>query len=677
MKKLYTKKIIIFIICIAISLISELFIFNFTGIRTFFSKNKNVEAKYYITSSNDNKINNILSNGNNTIFIDDISYPVTSINIEYNNYGNNCITYDTKYTAYGNRENSYELEKKSFNNTSNNYISFNTKKECYKITLTVNNYNEDLEISKIILNHPNFKFNVIRILINIIFNIFIYLIITKKIYKYNTKENPKLCYIIFSIIIILLLIFETIIFTKITTETNFEFFETNENELSSYNEIQKNNFDLQASKNIIQKNDKDNKYEYYSLYNNKIYAYLNRFSINFITKPVHIITGKYLTLTFINLLLLLSIIILSAIMYDNIIKYFIKKISIFNYILGYLLLILGSNILFARRSYIYDIAILSNIILEILCLIFIFILAKKNRKITLFLLGLANGLLIYTTQVGIIYVIFNSLITYILCKDKKLKLIECSNNKKNTKKDIKGKIKFKNINKYIPLFIYLTPIILFIILTLCTNYIQFNNILDYGYTHNVNVIDITYKRSTIDISYILKGILETIFIPPSIEVLRFPFSRINVIDNQYSEDEFYYNHNLLGIISFPVIYFLLIKHFLKYTNNQNIKTLQFINKTILLSFILLIFNILMNGISEIFTIETKYLLILSSIIFSLKYIEDNNLEYEKRNNFNTIFFILALINLYIVIPISISTDEQYLYNYHIPTVNTITNFIMF
>ena len=116
-------------------------------------------------------------------------------------------------------------------------------------------------------------------------------------------------------------------------------------------------------------------------YNDKYYNYSNNIAIYCILLPFSMLTHKYLNIYYLNLMLLLLVIIIATIFYILLIEFFIKKINIFNYILGYLTIMLGSNILFAHRIINPDISFLSNFIIILCTLIFILLYLKFNNKL--------------------------------------------------------------------------------------------------------------------------------------------------------------------------------------------------------------------------------------------------------------------------------------------------------
>ena len=394
MKK--TKKIILLIaFFLTVSCIIELIIFNHQAIRTLLGKNKNTIANYYILNENNYSTDeisnlelekfrsNIIKNRNNIVIIKDINFKVTSLNILYKEKIDSIDTYNPSFTAKGNKYTYYQLEQKVINDGANVYFSFNTKSECYDIKLDINTSAANKEIDKIILNHPNFKFSAVRVIIVFIFLITLYLIKNGKIYKPIVENNKKATYII-----LILSMFAIII------STIYIYYGLNPERLAQYSYTKDSpylldNLNLEVMSIINDEHGKINFSNYnitelYDLayYNDKYYNYSNNIAIYCILLPFSILTHKYLNIYYLNLILLLLVIIIATIFYILLIEFFIKKINIFNYILGYLTIMLGSNILFAHRIINPDISFLSNFIIILCTLIFILLYLKFNNKLT-------------------------------------------------------------------------------------------------------------------------------------------------------------------------------------------------------------------------------------------------------------------------------------------------------
>ena len=673
-KKLYRnnkyKKVINLIAFFVISLFIELFIFNYPGIRTLTCKNKNVTMDYYVldtSNSNGNVFDFILgkdvpkiiykeniTKGNNILAIKDINFPVTSIDIYYkeaDDYGTDI--YSPYFIAYGNKYMYYELESKTLNNANEAIFKLDTKKVCYGIKIEINTSTDIKEIDKIVLNKPHFNINFIRIFVIFASLLFIYSITTNKIAKYNLEKNKVISYIILSLFTIFLL------YNTITIFYNMNKLEMS-NIFISKEEIKPNDtINLQV--NSIINNDEGNyeidtssESETYDIakYSNKNYNFTNNILVYILLLPIAKLFGYYINIYYINLFLLIILEISILAIYILIIKRYIKNISTLNFILGYIVLILGSNALFARRIIGPDFAFLTNIILEIFYFILIILhMNTKNKvmsNILLLLLSTCSGLITFNTPKGFLFI---AILIYYITK----KIINL---------DIKEKLVYSLVTA-LPIIICITSIFVL-------NNNRFNLIFEYGNYFNVKSLDSTFT-STSPLSYYIKGIIETIAIEPNLDFFRFPFSNMDVLKNNTFDNEFKYDNNILGLISFPIIWFLIIKSFLKPYDKEAYKK---INIIIIFSFVILFINEKLYGLSEIYTLETKLILMIAALLFIFKYIqyqEDKN----KISTINKFFIVLAILNILIIFPISISTDKMYLHQVNNPYVNTLKNAIMF
>ena len=102
-----------------------------------------------------------------------------------------------------------------------------------------------------------------------------------------------------------------------------------------------------------------------------------------------------------------------------------------------------------------------------------------------------------------------------------------------------------------------------------------------------------------------------------------------------------------------------------------------INLNLLLAISLTIINFYFYNISEIYSLEAKFILTLSSLLLILKMIENNSTTINGDTIYDNVFLIFSIVTLYIIIPISISTDVQLLYLSNSSFITNLKNFFMF
>ena len=110
---------------------------------------------------------------------------------------------------------------------------------------------------------------------------------------------------------------------------------------------------------------------------------------------------------------------------------------------------------------------------------------------------------------------------------------------------------------------------------------------------------------------------------------------------------------------------------MKKSNNQELNL--FIELGIITSIFAIIINTCFGGICEAYSIDFKLILAIGAILILLKWIELN----EKNNEINRVFFILCMITILILIPISLTTEENFLTNFASDTTAFLKNIFEF
>jgi hypothetical protein len=123
-------------------------------------------------------------------------------------------------------------------------------------------------------------------------------------------------------------------------------------------------------------------------------------------------------------------------------------------------------------------------------------------------------------------------------------------------------------------------------------------------------------------------------------------------DNNYY-NEFLYENLYVGLIAFPVIIFAMICLFIEKNKDKKMCVIKNCLKiAYIIFFILVIVNVTCAGVSETYSIEAKFVLMLLSIIYLLKYIS-----IKESNKILKIFFILiCFLNIILIFPISYSGE---------------------
>ena len=150
-------------VLVAIAIFLEVFVFNYSNIRSLFMDNKNVEVNYKIYDLAGNECEK-LDQGACYIVVDDIDFPVSSVNIYYNNVPKNYILeYVVAFSSYSFQYSLNSLPHKFIKAASKNYINFYTTSNCTNINMSIISDEQiQLEVEKVVLNESNFYFNFAR-----------------------------------------------------------------------------------------------------------------------------------------------------------------------------------------------------------------------------------------------------------------------------------------------------------------------------------------------------------------------------------------------------------------------------------------------------------------------------------------------------------------------------------
>lgn len=621
-------------ISIILTILIEIFICNYPYFRTLLNDNKNIKTKYIYTNSEINIYN--------------IDNRITSINFLYNNNLTDKITYSILYISEES-SNIVELEPKVLLPKDNHYIHLDTRTKCQDIKIKLET-NSNLEIKDIILNKPNLNINTLRMIIIFIALIFILKIKNNSMYiqeynknNINQTNNFKLnlfMFCAFMTIYILSQMFPNPLFiekNQIDKEDSL---------LMQTEAIMNGQIHLLEEPSNLLKQMKDPynkelreklKVKYIfdtAYYNGKYYNYFGFAPILTSILPFRLITGKYLPSHIFNLIYIYIAIYALYSLYKKLIDKYIKKISLFNFYLGFYTIIFGSNFLTLLRGQKYDIVTTSGIafILISLNLALSIYNNKKHKKIKLILLGISTALIVLSKPNYIIYYLL--ILFFLLQSSKHL--------------NIKEKIK-----DYI---LILIPLSLFGLFQMYLNYIRFDNILEFGAKYQLTNFNMTTCIS-FTFGKIYAGIMEYIFRTVSINPTTFPFVFVNENISFTSMNEICYENILVGLISIPILYILLLKsNILQKNKEKELNT--FINISIILTIISIIINTSFGGICEQYSLDFKIILSISAVILALKWIDIK----KDNKEINKIFLILCISTILIMLPISLSTDFSLLTN---------------
>ncbi len=639
MKK-YIQKYKVIIISLIISLFIEVFICNFGFFRTLLIGNINLTKEYEIKD--------------NVIKISNINTRVTSIYFEYNNKLKDKVTYKLSYKA---DEDIFvkELNSKIILSNGNHYINFDTHSKCSDIEVSyLTEYN--LKFDNIILNHPNFNFNLFRVILIFIASVFFLKLKNESFYKeqYDSTCNSQNMIFIINLVTICLFIFMYAI-----SELNFTKFFIYKDDIPKDNSLlmqteamvngqlellEEPSDALKKMENPYDNTKRQNDNVEYlydvAFYNNNYYNYFGITPIITSILPFRIITGGYTHCYIFNILYIFVAIISLYFLYKKIVEKYIKKISLFNFYLGFYGILFASNIFTLLRGLKYDIVMSSGIAFLLISLNLALSIYnnKKYRYIKLIFLGITTALIVLSKPTLIVYYLIILFLLILTMKEKSLK------------EKIKDGI-----------FVVI-PLGLFAILQMILNYLRFDNIFEFGAKYQLTGFNMQYCM-LITFGKIYAGIVEYIFKMPIIKPFTFPFVFPNTDIALTSINEVLYENRLIGLAAIPLLYSYLIKG--NIIKDKELNT--FLNFCVLTSFLSMILNICFGGVCELYSVDFKLILAFGAVIILLKWLENS----KDKKVANKIFLIILLATILIMIPINLTTEASFLSDF----TNDITVFL--
>lgn len=630
----FLKKHKILFISIVIALAIEIFICNYGFFRTILGGNLDKIVEYNFEENN--------------ISISNINARVTNITIKYNNKLTDKVTYNVNYVAEDNSA-KISINPKVILKNDKQYINLDTHSSCK--TLEINCLTEsNLEIENILINHPTINISVLRISIIFFIAISTMLIKKGKLYEIEYNKNSKFHnrFLIMNLAFLCIISFVYVLNQYETTN-----FFINKNDIDKSDSIlmqteafmngqvellEEPSDALKEMENPYDSEKRDAEGVNYlydvAYYNGNYYNYFGIAPILTSILPFRIITGGYTHTYIFNMFYIFVAVFALFFLYRKIINKYFTKVTLLNFYLGFFAILFASNIFTLLRGQKYDIVTASGIafILISLNLAMSIYNGSKHKVLKMIALGITTGLIVLSKPNFIVY--------YLLI----LIFIFISFNKMSIKEKIKN------------IFPILIPLGILAIFQMLLNYIRFDNIFEFGAKYQLTGFNMTTCMSfTFGKAY--AGIFEYIFRTPSINPLKFPFVFINNDTRLTAMNEICYENRLIGLIGIPILYgYFLKRRAIKKEDNKELKLI--VDTIILTSISSLIISTCYGGICEAYSIDFKLILALGAIIILLKWIEKNN----KKEDANLIFAILCITTIIIMIPISFTTEKEFLTN---------------
>lgn len=626
----FIRKNKIILVSILITLFVEIFLCNYGFFRTLFSGNRNLKPKFEVDGS--------------LIYVTDIDVKVSSINFKYKEPLIDKVTYNLEYFPEGTSK-ALQIRPKIILPQNEQYINFNTGVNCKGIM--IDRLTEtDLQIEEIILNHPNINISLIRMLLIFIAVIFILEVRSGKFFDKEYDRNSKEMNIVFLINLTTMLVF-TILY--MVCQFNLESYILKPEEIDPADSVlaqteaivngkiellEEPSEELKAMDNPYDSEKRDNEGVPYlydvAYYDGHYYNYFGIAPILTLILPFRLITGNYLPTCIFNILYIVIAVFALYGLYKKLVDKYIKKISLYNFYLGFYAILFASNIFTLFRGMKYDIVIASGIAFLLIALNLSLSIYKnpKFKILKLILLGITTALVVLSKPNLIVYYLL--ILFFVLCAMKD--------------KTIKDKIK--------DLSFVAVPLGVLAIFQMWLNYVRFDSILEFGAQYQLSGLNVTTSMGfSINKAYAV--IMEYLFRIPTINPLNFPFIFANHDTAFTAINEVCYENRLVGLAIIPILWAYLLNRDVK--KEKGLK--YFINVCLITSVLGMLVAGCTGGICEAYAIDFKLILSIGAVILLLKWLED------RREDKNKIFLILCITTILLMLPLSLTTESSFLSNF--------------
>lgn len=626
----FIRKNKIILVSILITLFVEIFLCNYGFFRTLFSGNRNLKPKFEVDGS--------------LIYVTDIDVKVSSINFKYKEPLIDKVTYNLEYFPEGTSK-ALQIRPKIILPQNEQYINFNTGVNCKGIM--IDRLTEtDLQIEEIILNHPNINISLIRMLLIFIVVIFILEVRSGKFFDKEYDRNSKEMNIVFLINLTTMLVF-TILY--MVCQFNLESYILKPEEIDPADSVlaqteaivngkiellEEPSEELKAMDNPYDSEKRDNEGVPYlydvAYYDGHYYNYFGIAPILTLILPFRLITGNYLPTCIFNILYVVIAVFALYGLYKKLVDKYIKKISLYNFYLGFYAILFASNIFTLFRGMKYDIVIASGIAFLLIALNLSLSIYKnpKFKILKLILLGITTALVVLSKPNLIVYYLL--ILFFVLCAMKD--------------KTIKDKIK--------DLSFVAVPLGVLAIFQMWLNYVRFDSILEFGAQYQLSGLNVTTSMGfSINKAYAV--IMEYLFRIPTINPLNFPFIFANHDTAFTAINEVCYENRLVGLAIIPILWAYLLNRDVK--KEKGLK--YFINVCLITSVLGMLVAGCTGGICEAYAIDFKLILSIGAVILLLKWLED------RREDKNKIFLILCITTILLMLPLSLTTESSFLSNF--------------
>lgn len=637
-------KIFRIILILCLSFLIEFLLFNYTAVRSSLTGN---EQEVSFTTQMNQKENNYQY----TIEIqnmEDLDTVITSLNLNYAKDYHKILHYEVYMASQGD-DTIYKLrDKYQVAGLENNDIQMDSHTKAIYLRLVITSPVE-IQIAKITINHPNYHFSGIRILI-IFFLLYLLALakqgkLSRELYQKNSRTQK-----IFMVSLLFVILIE--ITTFVLLENHYF------NGLPSQNIIQNQEQNLQTeallsgsvnwlvkpSEQLVQledpynpglRNKNDVGFRYDTAYYKGHYTcYFGIAPILTWILPIRAIFSGYLPLSFDTLFFVLLTIVLLYLVYQKLVNRYLKEIRFFHYVLGYLTILFGSSLCLLLRGQKYDLVCACGIFFFLLATYLLIDIEQKEKwvKTKLTIAGIATGLVVLSKPSFILYYLLIGFWILLYWKDKT----------KSTKVKISQMVCF------------LLPLGLLAVFQMGYNLLRFENPLEFGAKYQLTSFNME-NEMRVTFGKLLEGMGKYLFTFPHIQIFSFPFVIPNIDKNVMALNELCYQNKLTGLMAIPIAWIFALWGCWKKETKKEQEFCYWIRINLLVVLAFIVLNTCMAGICDAYSIEMKVIFVMAATLLGLKLVEKGT---DKKMT-QRIFVGLCIATLCLMVPLSLSTEGNW------------------
>lgn len=639
MSILKNKNIISIALLVILSLLVEIFIFNFRFFQEIFShaEHKTIEVTEF-SNLNDCKITQtgITVQNGSEFYINNPGTSVKSIKLVTD--GSASFNVAVSYSDENFSKSEQNAGSWSYNSLieRSKYIRLNTYGNCKTLKFKFSNTIGSPVIESVELNSPYFYFSISRFVIFLTVLILIYAARHTKLWGYSVGSKKYLAGTA------LWCIYLTAAIICAALHANYGQLPFNSNVSMSSDIYQlltqafsNGKLSLMVSPpegllNLTNPYDpslRDFNYLFdCAFFNGKYYCYFGITPVITLMLPIKLLTGVYISSSFACFLYILLMLFAVLYLYYNIVMKWFPDTEFMPFLAGAVVLVFGSGFfwLIARPMF-YELAETCAIAYLFLGLSFAVSFSRKDshKLLTLFASGLSFALMVASRPTFVFYIAVSIplILPQIIKKAGKPRL------------DLKQTACF------------LTPLVVFAVILMAYNYVRFGSPFDFGQKYQLTVSDIRFNKLT-NLAMLPTGIYHYFFAPLAVN-MTFPFfhvvQRLPDVSSGY-----YFNFASAGLFNYPVMFILFGSvYILKRMGKERRCLKHFTALLIIIALIITYLDIMLAGVLERYMLDITPVFMTASIILwfeTLAYFERKGAKRPAQRLFFIICVVTAVIS---------------------------------